>query len=159
MRKNTSIAIILLTSLFLASCSSLRFPGVYRIDIPQGNYITQDMLQQLKPGMTPDQVKYLLGEPILVDLFTANAWYYPLIYQPGRGETTEQRIVVYFQNSLYSHYEGVAAEDLSDTVIAEQDKELERRLQEQKRSRQAADKSSSPISIDSGTHTGGMPPR
>jgi len=158
MRKNTSLTLILLTTVLVAGCSSLRFPGVYRIDIPQGNYVTHDMLQQLKPGMTPDQVKYVLGEPILIDLFTANEWYYPMIYQPGRGETTEQRIVVHFKHGAYSHHEGSAAKDLSETVIAEQDKELERRLQEQKRERNAG-RSSSPISGDGGARTGGVPAR
>ena len=46
-----TVTLLVTALLALSGCSSLRFPGVYRIDIPQGNFVTEDMLAELKPGM------------------------------------------------------------------------------------------------------------
>lgn len=123
MRKHYTLLIITLAAVLLTGCSKFRFPGVYRIDIPQGNFTTEDMLSQLQPGMTPDQVTYVMGEPILIDPFTDNAWFYPMIYQPGKGKKTEQRIVVYFEDGYFSHYDGHV---INHQVAEKQDKELDR---------------------------------
>ncbi|SRR5690625_3388612 len=131
MKKLNSLLIIILAAVLVTGCSKIRFPGVYRIDIPQGNFVTEDMIKQLKPGMSPEQVTFIMGEPILIDPFTENTWYYPMIYKPGRGETTEQRIVVYFEDGRFSHYEGKVVSDLGSRVASEQDKELNRRVIEQ----------------------------
>ena len=54
-----TVTLLVTALLALSGCSSLRFPGVYRIDIPQGNFVTEDMLAELKPGMTPAQITRL----------------------------------------------------------------------------------------------------
>ena len=100
------IALSLLLTVLLAGCSSLRFPGVYRIDIPQGNVVTGEMLADLEPGMTPEQVRFVLGPPTLTDPFTPDTWFYLLHYQTGNAETVEQQIVVFFEGGQYSHYDG-----------------------------------------------------
>ena len=55
-----------------------RIPGVtpYRIEIQQGNYVSQDMVAQLKPGMTKEQVRFVLGTPLVTDIFHADRWDY-----------------------------------------------------------------------------------
>ena len=55
-----------------------KLPGikVYRIEIQQGNYITQEMVAQLKNGMTREQVRYVLGTPLVTDIFHADRWDY-----------------------------------------------------------------------------------
>ena len=45
----------------LGACGNLGFPGVYRIDVEQGNIVTQEMVDQLKPGMNRNQVRFILG--------------------------------------------------------------------------------------------------
>src|SRR5688572_23392774 len=65
--------------LLLTSCGFVpQIPGVkpYRIDIQQGNYISQDMVAQLKPGMSKEQVRLALGTPLLTDIFHADRWDY-----------------------------------------------------------------------------------
>ena len=62
-----------------AGCSYMpRIPGVkpYRIEIQQGNFISQDMVAQLKPGMSKEQVRLALGTPLLNDIFHADRWDY-----------------------------------------------------------------------------------
>lgn len=60
----------------LAACSSLEFPGVYRLPIDQGNIITQEMVDQLKIGMTRSQVEYVMGTPLVRDTFNPDRWDY-----------------------------------------------------------------------------------
>ena len=53
----------------ISGCSSVpRFVNEYKIDIQQGNVLTQEMVSQLKPGLTKDQVRFILGTPVLMDM-------------------------------------------------------------------------------------------
>ena len=61
--------------LSLAACSTVQ-KVVYRIDVPQGNYLEAATVSQVQAGMTAAQVQYLLGTPVLIDPFTQNTWYY-----------------------------------------------------------------------------------
>lgn len=74
------------------------FSITYKINIQQGNVITKEMADQLKPGMTRDQVKFVMGTPLLTDAFHANRWDYPFRFQPGRGRIEERRFTVFFEN-------------------------------------------------------------
>ncbi|CAG0983515.1 MAG: outer membrane protein assembly factor BamE [Rhodocyclales bacterium] len=86
----------------LTACSNVQVPDVataitpYRIDIRQGNYITQEMVAQLKPGMTRDQVRFILGTPLVADIFHAERWDYIYRFKPGRGEVQQRRFTVFF---------------------------------------------------------------
>lgn len=83
----------------LGACSNLEFPWVYRIDIDQGNIITQDMVNKLKPGMTRDQVKFVMGTPLIQDPFHRNRWDYVYTLRKGNSKrTTEKRLSVFFKN-------------------------------------------------------------
>jgi outer membrane protein assembly factor BamE len=95
--------------LALAGCgnvSSFRFPGVYRIDIPQGNIITQEMVDQLRPGLTKRQVNFILGTPLIRDTFDQDRWDYVYSYQPGGGERVQERIVVFFDENGLVRFDG-----------------------------------------------------
>jgi outer membrane protein assembly factor BamE len=88
------LALLLLVSL-LAACSTSpesRSWLTYRIDIRQGNMVTQEMAAQLKLGQTKDQVRFILGTPLIADAFHADRWDYVYRFQPGRlGAELEQR--------------------------------------------------------------------
>lgn len=92
--------LLLLALPLLAACSST--PDVaswlspYRIDVRQGNYVDQDMVAKLRPGMTRDQVRFALGTPLVSDIFHADRWDYVYRFQPGRGEAQLRRLVVFF---------------------------------------------------------------
>ena len=111
----TRIAISLLLALTLAACATegdLKLPGVYRIAIQQGNVVEQDMISKLKPGMDQNQVRFIMGTPVLVDPFHTDRWEYVFIYSEG-GERREQRhITVHFKNQKLAYVDG-------DTVVAE----------------------------------------
>lgn len=89
-----------------SGCSNLEFPWVYRLNIDQGNIITQDMVNQLKPGMTRDQVKFVMGSPLIVDAFHENRWDYVYTLRDGKGKTTRQNLTVLFANDTLSGLSG-----------------------------------------------------
>jgi outer membrane protein assembly factor BamE len=92
--------------LLISGCNKDKIPGVYRIDIQQGNEVTQEMLNQLKPQMTKSQVAYIMGTPLLIDTFHPDRWDYIYSFHPGNGAREQRRITVYFDNDALSHLEG-----------------------------------------------------
>jgi outer membrane protein assembly factor BamE len=78
----------------------------YRPDIQQGNFISQEMLAQLKVGQTRDQVKFILGTPLLTDVFHANRWDYPFYLARGNGELTKARVTIYFKDDKVEKFDG-----------------------------------------------------
>lgn len=77
----------------LAGCS---VPGVYKVDIQQGNVITQDMINQLRPGMTEQQVRFIMGTSLISDTFNPRRWDYLYSMEPGRQERRQERISLFF---------------------------------------------------------------
>ncbi len=87
----------LLSLLLLAGCSSV--PSLlYRIDVQQGNFITQEIVDKLNLGMTKSQVRFVLGSALISDPFHDNRWDY--VYRLVQdGKLTEQRrLTVFFEN-------------------------------------------------------------
>ncbi|MBU3724172.1 MAG: outer membrane protein assembly factor BamE [Burkholderiaceae bacterium] len=78
----------------------------YRIDIGQGNYITESMAAQLKKGMTRDQVRAVLGTPLLVDPFRNDRWDYVFKLQRGDGRQDRRRFTVQFKDGVLESWEG-----------------------------------------------------
>lgn len=78
----------------------------YRPDIQQGNFVSQEMLNQLKVGQTRDQVRFLLGTPLLTDMFHANRWDFPFYLARGNGELTTSRVTVFFKDDVVERFEG-----------------------------------------------------
>ncbi|WP_298622062.1 outer membrane protein assembly factor BamE [uncultured Zoogloea sp.] len=83
------------------------FVKPYRIDIRQGNYVTQEMVAQLKPGMSRDQVRFVLGTPLVTDVFHSDRWDYVYRFRPGKGDTLlERRLTVIFAGDSLARLEG-----------------------------------------------------
>lgn len=96
--KSLSIYSLSLMILVLSACSKDKIPGVYRIDIQQGNEVTQEMIAKLEPGMSKSQVNYVMGTPLLIDTFHPNRWDYIYSFQPGNGERQQRRITLFFDD-------------------------------------------------------------
>jgi outer membrane protein assembly factor BamE len=108
-----TFSIILLT---IVGCSKDKIPGVYRIDIQQGNEVNQQMINKLKPGMSKSQVAYVMGTPLLIDTFHPDRWDYLYTFHPGNGKREQRRITLFFEQDELKNIEGdtriVAREDL-----------------------------------------------
>lgn len=103
--------LIIAALLTLSGCSSLNpinWIKPNKIEIQQGNYVTQDAVNKLKVGMTKSQVKFVLGTPLLTDSFHANRWDYKYQdYQNGK-KVKDTLLTVYFKNDLLEKVEGQA---------------------------------------------------
>lgn len=98
-------------ALFLAACGSVRLPmpdvTPYRIEIQQGNFISQEMVSQLKLGMSKDQVRFVLGTPLITDSFHADRWDYVFRRQRTNSRELEQRkLAVFFEDGKLKRIEG-----------------------------------------------------
>ncbi len=82
------------------------FLSPYRPDIQQGNLVSKEMLAQLKVGMTKDQVRFIMGTPLLNDMFHDDRWDYPFRLARGNGELTTSTVVVYFKDGQVERFEG-----------------------------------------------------
>lgn len=82
------------------------FFSPYRPDIQQGNFVSEEMLAQLKIGMTRDQVRFIFGTSLASDIFHADRWDYPFRLAKGNGEITTSRVTVFFKDGKVDHYEG-----------------------------------------------------
>ncbi len=100
MQKLTLIILIV----FCTACSY--FPGVHKIDIDQGNIVTQEMVDQLRPGMTKEQVRFVMGTPLIIDTFTQNRWDYLLTKQVNGDARSQERISLFFTDDKLSSFSG-----------------------------------------------------
>ena len=101
--------------------------GVYKIDVNQGNYLSQDMVDRLKVGMTRPQVRTVLGTPLINSAFREERWDY--VYEFTRqGKVREHRqFTVYFVDDKVARWEG---DEMPQSVVelnrAASDKALQR---------------------------------
>ncbi len=95
-----SCVLAVLASLTLASCTTIltNLPGVYTVDVQQGNIVDQSMIDQLRPSMNKRQVLYIMGSPMLVDFFHQKRWDYLYSAQIEGGDRQQKRISLYFEN-------------------------------------------------------------
>lgn len=100
MNSATVVASLSLCALLLPSCSVTKLLDPYLVDVRQGNYVTQEMMAQLKPGMTKDQVRFILGTPLIADVFHADRWDYLYRFKPGRGEIQQRHVSVFFSEGM-----------------------------------------------------------
>lgn len=96
---------ILLVILLLSACS-FDVPGIYKVDVRQGNYLDPELIAQLQPGMSKRQVQYLLGTPLINDPFNQDRWDYVYAFRPRGQEPEEQRhLTVYFSGDVLERVE------------------------------------------------------
>jgi outer membrane protein assembly factor BamE len=107
----------------LAGCGWLK---PYQLDVPQGNVVTQDQAEKLKPGMSRAQVRFLLGTPLVADPFRPNRWDYRYRLIKNGQLQPEKHFIVHFEGDVVSRTEGevlpgpkpVLAEPVADTPAA-----------------------------------------
>lgn len=96
--KKSTFLLAAVTSLSINACSTIltNLPGVYTLDIEQGNIIDQSMINQLRPNMTKRQVLYIMGSPMLSDAFHEKRWDYLYSEQPGGEDRVQKRVSLFF---------------------------------------------------------------
>jgi outer membrane protein assembly factor BamE len=101
------ISTLCTATLFVAACSDTgKIPGVYRPDIQQGNVVTQEMVDKLRPDMTKAQVRYIMGTPLLVDTFHQDRWDYLYSLEAEGNDRTQERLSIFFEDDRLARIEG-----------------------------------------------------
>lgn len=119
-------SLLFLCATLLVACNNvgfMDFPGVYKIGIAQGNIITQEMVDQLRPGMTKRQVIFVMGTPLVRDPYHQDRWDYIYNFQPGGGVRGQERISVFFFDDELVSFTGdfvptgslISTEEVSDS--------------------------------------------
>ena len=105
-RLTAPILISIIFSAFALGCVEIPTPGIYKIDIQQGNVVTDDMLARLEPNMEKRKVRFLLGTPLVTDAFNENRWDYIYSLKQGGHEQIRKHIIVVFENDRLARIEG-----------------------------------------------------
>ncbi|WJW76451.1 outer membrane protein assembly factor BamE [Thiohalobacter sp. IOR34] len=91
----------------LVGCMSVdRIPFVHRIDVQQGNVISQEAVNQLRPGMSPRQVRFIMGTPLIRDTFHPDRWDYLYRMEPGKGAIEQRRVTLLFRDGKLAEIRG-----------------------------------------------------
>lgn len=98
----------------LAACSTSGVDAAwwhlkpYRADVVQGNVVTQEMVSQLRSGLPRDQVRGILGTPMLADAFHGDRWDYVFQLRRQGMATQSRRVTVYFEKDRVSRFDADA---------------------------------------------------
>jgi outer membrane protein assembly factor BamE len=78
------------------SIKDIKIPGVYRLDVQQGNVLDEKSISRLEIGMTKRKVSYLVGTPAIRDTFNQDRWDYVYSFQPGGGDRKQRHLSLFF---------------------------------------------------------------
>lgn len=92
--------------LAISACSSLEFPGVYRVSVQQGNIVDKEMLDQLEVGMTQRQVRFVMGTPMIQDTFNPDRWDYYYSLRSGGNKLVTRHITLTFDGDVLAAIDG-----------------------------------------------------
>src|SRR5882672_5103181 len=100
--------LLIFVPLLIASCGVPRIPGItpYKPEIQQGNYVSQEMISQIKPGMTREQVRFILGTPLLTDIFHADRWDYVYWRETENGKREQRKVALNCSEGKLARVEG-----------------------------------------------------
>lgn len=112
------------TALLLAGCANDKSRSglfePYRISIPQGNYVTQTMLAQVREGMTREQVRFVMGTPLVQDVFHPDRWDYVFRFRHPNGQADLRHASVFFESDKVKRVEQLdlpMRDDLNDPAL------------------------------------------
>lgn len=78
----------------------------YRVDVVQGNFVSREQVQALQPGMGRQQVRDILGTPLMASVFHADRWEYVFTLKRPDVPAQTRKLTVFFKNNLLDHFEG-----------------------------------------------------
>jgi outer membrane protein assembly factor BamE len=96
----------LLSLALLAACTAPNWLQPYKVEVQQGNFVTQEMIAKLKPGMTKSQVRFALGTPLLADPFHKDRWDYVFSLSAGGDLIQKRMVTVVFVDDKLQRVEG-----------------------------------------------------
>lgn len=111
--RRLAVWLVAIAAVGLSACSTVssKLPSIdsvvtpYKIDIVQGNVVTREQAQALRPGMASEQVRDLLGSPLLTSVFHAERWDYVFTFRRQGQPTQSRRLTVFFKDAVLERFE------------------------------------------------------
>jgi outer membrane protein assembly factor BamE len=103
--RRVSAAVCVTAVLGLGACST---PVIYKPEVVQGNFVSREQVQVLRPGMPRQTVRDVLGTPLVTSLFHADRWDYAFTIRRQGAEPQQRRFSVFFKNNVLERVEGDA---------------------------------------------------
>jgi outer membrane protein assembly factor BamE len=102
----TPLTCLLFVCLCIAALAGCNLPRVHKVTVQQGNVITQEMIDKLKPGMTRSQVAFVMGEPIFRNSFDDDRWDYVYTLEVPGYYQEEKKVSLYFDRDVLAYFTG-----------------------------------------------------
>ncbi|WP_242513509.1 outer membrane protein assembly factor BamE [Halochromatium salexigens] len=96
-------------------------PFVYKMTVQQGNVITERMVNQIQLGMNREQVRFVLGTPLLSDMFHTDRWDYIYTIRRGHAPMETKRLTLWFEDDQLVSVEGFARPNPTEALAALED--------------------------------------
>ena len=103
--KKLFASVVVTCCLLMSGCTD----WIFRIDVPQGNFLDQKDVDKLRVEMSKEQVRFVLGNPVVNDSFDNNTWYYIYDMKRGmskRGEDIRRELIIHFENDRVKSISG-----------------------------------------------------
>ncbi len=115
-----SLLLILLMACTRSFDGGYNAPFLYKIDIQQGNVIEQEMLDKLRPGMDKNQVRFIMGTPVIIDPFHSERWEYIFSFQKGGGVREQRHITLHFEDEKLAYVSG----DIEESTRSREEQQI-----------------------------------
>ena len=90
----------------------------YKVEVVQGNFVSREQVEQLKPGMSRQQVREVLGSPLVTSLFHGDRWDYVFTLKRQGVEPQKRHLTVFFKGDELERFEGDTMPSESEFVAA-----------------------------------------
>ncbi|MCL4104333.1 UNVERIFIED_CONTAM: hypothetical protein GTU68_047295 [Idotea baltica] len=97
----------------ITACGFVGFPGVYKINVDQGNILTSEKVEQLEIGMSRRQVRFIMGTPLVEDSFNQDRWDYKRVVRNGTELLLDQGLTLHFDGDTLTSIEGGFLEEMA----------------------------------------------
>jgi outer membrane protein assembly factor BamE len=131
---------VTIASLLIVGCSTIEDPVAkairkvtpYRVEVVQGNFVSKEQVQALRPGMGRNQVKEILGTPLIASVFHADRWDYAFTIVRKGTQPQQRQLSVYFKDDLYVRFEGdelPSEAEFAERIAVPEDRKVVPRLE------------------------------
>ena len=138
--RQTMVVCVSTASLWMTACSTIDDPVArairkvtpYRVEVVQGNFVSKEQVQALRVGMSRNQVKDILGTPLIASVFHADRWDYAFTIVRKGTQPQQRQLSVYFKDDLYVRFEGddlPSESEFAERIAVPEDRKVAPRLE------------------------------
>lgn len=138
--RQTMALCVTTVSLLLSACSTIDDPMArairkvtpFRVEVVQGNFVSKEQVQALRAGMSRNQVKDILGTPLIASVFHSDRWDYAFTIVRKGTQPQQRQLSVYFKDDVYVRFEGddlPSESEFAERIAVPEDRKVVPRLE------------------------------